>query len=105
MNRYVHTHIHTYIHAYIHSFIHPGYFYSASSSTLLLRGAPDYSIDTVSEIHTEAPHATASEGLALVPVARVGFETAILQMQGAEHTTEPPRSAYIGLHTDRHADK
>jgi len=34
----------------IHSFIHSGYFYSASSSPLLLRGAPDYSIDTVSEL-------------------------------------------------------
>src|SRR6218665_1226067 len=28
--------------------IHSGYFYSASSSPLLLRGSPDYSIDTVS---------------------------------------------------------
>ena len=32
-----------------HSFIHCGYFYSASSS-LLLRGAPNYSIDTVPEL-------------------------------------------------------
>ena len=30
-----------------HSVIHSGYFYSASSSPLLLRGTPDYSIDTV----------------------------------------------------------
>jgi len=29
------------------SFIHSGYFCCASSSPLLLRGAPDYSIDTV----------------------------------------------------------
>src|SRR6218665_982211 len=29
---------------------HFGYFYSTSSSPLLLRGAPDYSIDTVSEL-------------------------------------------------------
>ena len=35
---------------YSFSFIHSGYFYSASSSSLLLRGAPDYSIDTVSEL-------------------------------------------------------
>ena len=34
----------------VHSFIHSEYFYSASSSPLLLRGAPDYSIDTVSEL-------------------------------------------------------
>jgi len=32
------------------SFNHSGYFYSASSSPLLLRGAPNYSIDTVSEL-------------------------------------------------------
>jgi len=30
--------------------IHSGYFHSASSSPLLLRGAPDYSIDTVLEL-------------------------------------------------------
>src|SRR6218665_925298 len=33
---------------FIHSFIHSGHFYSAPSSPLLLRGAPDYSTDTVS---------------------------------------------------------
>ena len=37
-----------------HSFIHSGHFYSASSSPLLLRGAPDYSTDTVSKFHTKA---------------------------------------------------
>src|SRR6218665_1764958 len=36
---------------FIHSFDH---FYSATSSPLLLRGAPDYSTDTVSEFHAEA---------------------------------------------------
>ena len=34
--------------SFIHSFIHSGHFYGAPSSTLLLRGAPDYSTDTVS---------------------------------------------------------
>src|SRR6218665_3681358 len=34
-------------------FIHSGHFYSAPSSSLLLRGAPDYSTDTVSEFHAE----------------------------------------------------
>ena len=38
-----------FIRSFIHSFIHSGYFYSTSSSPLLLRGAPDYSTDTVSE--------------------------------------------------------
>src|SRR6218665_1076530 len=37
-----------------HSFIHSGHFYSAPSSPLPLRGAPDYSTDTVSEFHAEA---------------------------------------------------
>jgi len=38
------------------SFIHSGHFYSALSSPLglLLKGAPDYSADTVSEFHAEA---------------------------------------------------
>src|SRR6218665_2248321 len=34
----------------IHSFIHSSYFYSAFSSPRLLRGAPDYSNDTMSEL-------------------------------------------------------
>jgi len=49
-----------------HSFFSSGYFYSASSNPLLLRGAPVYSIDTVLELarlHAEALQATASEGL------------------------------------------
>ena len=37
-------------HSFIHSFIHSGYFYSASSSPLLLRGSPNYSTDAVSEL-------------------------------------------------------
>src|SRR6218665_270411 len=36
------------------SFIHYGHFYSAPSSPLLLRRAPDYSTDTISEFHAEA---------------------------------------------------
>src|SRR6218665_1216185 len=38
----------------LHSFIHSGHFYSSPSSPLLLRGAPDYSTDTVSEFHAGA---------------------------------------------------
>ena len=40
--------------SFIHSFIHSGHFYSAPSSPLPLRGAPDYSTDSVSEFHAEA---------------------------------------------------
>src|SRR6218665_1521884 len=35
---------------FTYSFIHSGYFYSASSSPLPLRGTPNYCIDTVSEL-------------------------------------------------------
>jgi len=34
--------------------VHSGHFYSASSSSLLLRGALDYSTETVSEFQAEA---------------------------------------------------
>src|SRR6218665_1028679 len=34
------------------SFIHSGYFYSASSSPLLLRGAPVYCVDTCVRVNT-----------------------------------------------------
>src|SRR6218665_648770 len=79
-------------------FILSGYFYSASSSPLLLRGVPDCSIDTVSEPHAEALQATASEGLAQGPyvAASIAFEPATLRMQDAEHTTEPSRPTIIG---------
>jgi len=47
----------------MYSFIHSGYFYSASSSPLLLRGAPETARIrlTVSEFHAEAPQATQCE--------------------------------------------
>ena len=48
------------------SFIHSGYFYSASSSLLLLRGASD-TARILSEFHAEASQATASEELAQGP--------------------------------------
>src|SRR6218665_3748473 len=34
--------------------VYSGHFFSASSNPLLLRGAPNYSTDTVSEFHAEA---------------------------------------------------
>ena len=59
--RFIMSHLHlfaltvvgsfTVVHSFIHSF---GHFYSAPSSPVLLRGAPDYSTDTVSEFHAEA---------------------------------------------------
>jgi len=71
--------------AHRYSLIHSGYFYSAFYSPLLLRGAPDYSIDTLSELARLrlTPQATSSEGLAQgsYMAARVG----------PEPTTEPRR--------------
>ena len=78
-------------------FIHFGYLYSASLSSPLglLRNAPDYIIDTLSEL----PQATVSEGPAQGPyvAARVGFKPETLRTQGTELTTEPlrPTHTYI----------
>src|SRR6218665_206041 len=50
-----------------HSFIHSDHFYSAPSSPLPLRGAPDYSTDTVSEFHAEAHRQLQVKDLPKVP--------------------------------------
>src|SRR6218665_1574830 len=53
---------------YFHLFIiHSVHFYSAPSSPLLLRGAPNYSTDTVSEFHTEAHRQLQVKDLPKVP--------------------------------------
>ena len=77
----------------IHSFIHSRYFYSASLSPLLLRGAPDYSIDIVSELTCWSATGNC-EWLAQGPYVadRVGFESATVRTQGTEPTTKPPCS-------------
>ena len=75
-------------------FIHSGYFYSTSSSSLLLSSRSSrHSMDTVSEFLTKAPQATASERLAQGPYvsAKAGFGTATLRPRDAESTNEPPR--------------
>ena len=80
--------------------IHSGYFYSVSSSPLLLRCAPDCSIDTMSHaVHAAAIQATVSERLAQGPyvATRVGFESATLRTQGTELTTEPSRPTDLRL--------
>src|SRR6218665_1004644 len=66
------TQTHVYLHTNMHTFIHSGYFYSASSSPLLLRGTPD------------TPQATVNEGLAQGPyvAARVRFEPMTLRTKG-----------------------
>src|SRR6218665_1695371 len=52
---------------HIHSFIHSGHFYSAPSSPPLLRGAPNYRTDTVSEFHAEAHRQLQVKDLPKVP--------------------------------------
>ena len=93
--------------AFINSFIQAiSNFYSASSSPLLLRGAPDYSTNTVPEVHAEAPQATVSEGLAQGPhvVATAGVKPMTLRTKGVESTNAPPmpdrspRSTYASIH-------
>src|SRR6218665_3641869 len=64
-----------FIHSFIHSFIQSGHFYSAPSSPLLLRGAPDYSTDTVSEFHAEAHRQLQVKDLPKVPTWRLERES------------------------------
>src|SRR6218665_621425 len=76
-----------------YSLIHSKYFYSASSSPLLLRGFPDYSIDTLSELTCRSitgngERRTCPRSLREVVV---GFKPATFRTQGTELTTEPPR--------------
>src|SRR6218665_122865 len=67
-----------------------GYFYSASSSPLLLRRSR-HGMDTMSEFYAEAPQTTASEALAPGPyvAATAGFEPTTLRSTGIDSTNEP----------------
>src|SRR6218665_413539 len=56
------------------SFIHPGHFYSAPSSPLPLRSAPDYSTNTVSEFNAEAHRQLQVKDLPKVPTWRLERE-------------------------------
>ena len=81
----------------INSFIHSGHFYSAPSSPLPLRGAPDYSTDTVSEFHAEAHRQqTVGKGLAQGPyvTARAGVEPTTLRLKVVDSTKVPSRPQY-----------
>src|SRR6218665_24329 len=61
--------------ATLHSFIHSGHFYSDPSNALLLRGAPDYSTDTVSDFHAEAHRQLQVKDLHKVPTWRLERES------------------------------
>src|SRR6218665_3865146 len=78
----------------IHSFIHPGHFYSAPSSPLLLRGASDYSTDTVLEFHAER---LVRKRLVQGPyvTARAGVEPTTLRLKVIDSTKAPTRPTNI----------
>ena len=85
------------IHSFIHSFIHSGHFYSAPSSPLPLRGAPDYSTDTVSEFHAEAHRQLqVKDLLAQGPymTARTGVEPMTLRLKVVDSTKAPSRPTH-----------
>src|SRR6218665_3940133 len=79
----------------IHSFIHSGHLYSAPSSLLLLRGAPDYSMHGYCiGASRRSAQATAGKGLAQGPyvAARAGVEPTTLRLKviapnNAPHTS------------------
>src|SRR6218665_2596113 len=80
-----------------YSFIHFGHLYSAPSSSLLLRVAPDYSTDTVSKFHGEAHRQLQVKDLpfCLYVAARAGVEPTTLRLKVIVSTTAPPRPANI----------
>src|SRR6218665_1758333 len=82
----------------IASFIHSGHFYSAPSSPLPLRGAPDYSTDTALEFHAEAHRQLqVKKGLAQGPyvTARAGVEPMTLRLKVIDSTKAPSRPTMV----------
>ena len=83
------------------TFIHSGCFYSASSSPLVLRGTPHYSIDIVSELtHQKRYRQLWVKDLHKVPTWRLERDSN-LRMQGSELTTETPRPTSLRLTAER----
>jgi len=80
----------------MYAYIHSGHFYSASSSPLLLRGAPDYSMDSFGyciEVSCQSTQETVSKGLAQCPyvAARTRVKPATLRLRVIYLTIAPPR--------------
>ena len=86
-----------YEHSFIHSFIHSGYFYSTSSSLLLLRDAPDTAriVDTVPEFHAKAPQASKELAQGPYVAARAGVEPMTRRTKGVDSTKAPPRPTNV----------
>ena len=71
----------------------------------LLRGTPDYSTDTVTEFHAEAPQATVSKGLYQDPymAARAGVEPTTLRLSHRlnQCATMSHKFYSLGMHSRR----
>ena len=80
----------TYVVISTYSFIHSGHFYSTSSSPLLLRGALDYSTDTVSEFHAEAHRQLQVKDLPKVPTWQLERESNP-RLSGWKSSSQPRR--------------
>src|SRR6218665_2391844 len=90
--------------SFIHSFdfIHSGHFYSAPSSPLLLRGAPDYGYCI--GVSRRSAQATAGKGLAQGPyvAARAGVKPTTLRLKVINSIKAPPTSHYLYSVSSRH---
>ena len=82
--------------SFIHSFFHSGYFYSTSSSPLLLRGAPETARMLCRSFTPKCHRQLRVKDLPKVPyvAARVEFEPSTLWMKGDESTNEPPHPTW-----------
>src|SRR6218665_4149257 len=86
--------------SFIHSFIHSAYFYSASSSPLLLRGDPD-TARILCRSFTSKRHRKLQVKVAQGPyMARAGFELMNLRTKGDRSTKKPPRPPYLIISFD-----
>src|SRR6218665_338510 len=77
-----------------HSVIHSDYFYSASSSPLLLRGTPDKARILCRSFTLKRNRQLRVKDLPNVP--RAGFELTTLWTKGIESTNEPPHPTQFG---------
>src|SRR6218665_547798 len=81
----------------VHSFIRSGYFYSTSSSPLLLRGAPDTARILCRSFTPKCHRQLRMKDFPRVPpyvAARVGFEPVTLWSTAIDSTDEPPRPTH-----------
>ena len=90
--------LNTYMFLMQYSSFHSGHFYSAPSSPLPLRGAPDYSMHGYCiGVSRRSAQATAGKGLAQGPyvTARAGVEPTTLRLKVIDSTKAPSRPTYV----------